>query len=77
MIGWHDTPWMWGSMIVFWSGLVVVVFFTVVAMSKGGAEQSGPPPNEILAQRYARGGMTAEKHRERRETLESMHEPRS
>lgn len=77
MIGWHDTPWMSVSMIVFWSGLVVLAFFAVMAMSKGRAGQSGPPPSEILSQRYARGEMTAEEYRERRETLESTHEPRS
>lgn len=77
MIGWHDTPWMWVSMIVFSSGLLVFVFFTVMAMSKSRAWQSGPPPSEILEQRYARGEMTAEEYRERRETLESTHEPRS
>lgn len=46
-------------------------------MSKGTAARSGPPPSEILAQRYARGEMTSEEYRERRETLESTHEPRS
>lgn len=77
MFVWHDTPWMWVSMIVFWSGLVVLAFFAVMAMSKGRASQNGPPPSEILSQRYARGEMTAEEYRERRETLESTHEPRS
>ena len=77
MIGWHDTPWMWVSMIAFWSGLAVLMFFAVTAMSKGRAERSGPQPSEILSQRYARGEMTAEEYRERRETLESTHEPRS
>ena len=29
MFAWHDTPWMWLSMLAFWSVFIVVAYYAI------------------------------------------------
>lgn len=69
MWAWHDTTWMWLSMIVFWSLIAVVAYYAAKGLSPA-ARPSGPRATEILKERYARGEISPEEYRERRRTLE-------
>ena len=71
MFGWHDSPWMWLSMVVFWSLFIAVAYFAVRAMMRATPTQSGPQATEILKERYARGEISSEEYRKGRETLET------
>ncbi len=71
MFAWHDTPWMWLSMVVFWSAFIVIAFYAVRGMSRRSATQSGPGATEILEARYARGEISSEEFAERREALDT------
>lgn len=75
MAGWHDTPWMWVSMIVFGSLLVVLAFYALKGLSSPTTDKSALGAGEILEQRFARGEISAEEYRARRETLESTRTP--
>ena len=75
MVGWHDTPWMWVSMIVFGSLFVVLAFYAVKGLSNPTAEERRMPAREILEQRFARGEISVEEYRARRETLASAPTP--
>lgn len=75
MFAWHDTPWMWLSMVVFWSLFVVFAYYAIRARARPKAAQSGPRAAEILEERYARGEISAEQYRERRETLAATRTP--
>jgi len=77
MLGWHGTPWMWVSMILFGSVFVILAFYAVKGLSTATASQSAPQPSEILAQRYARGDMTADEYREHRDALDLTRTPGS
>lgn len=77
MVGRHDTPWMWVSMMVFASVFVVLAFYGVKGLSTATAAQSAPQPGEILAQRFARGDMTADEYREHRDALDLTRTPGS
>lgn len=77
MFTWHDTPWMWLSMIVFWS-LFVFFFYCVLKGSKNSESppaQSKPRATEILEERFARGDISAEAFRDSRDTLETTGAP--
>ncbi len=70
MYMWHNTPWMWLSMTLFWGLLAVGVFYLL----KGPHGPSLPRragAAEILEERYARGEISAEEYRERVTTLEA------
>ncbi len=75
MFGWHETPWMWVSMVLFGSVFVVLAFYAVKALSNPTAEKSRTPAREILEQRFARGEISVEEYRARRETLASTRTP--
>lgn len=77
VFGWHDTPWMWVSMVLFGSVIVILAFYAVKALSTGADAQSVPQPGEILAQRYARGELTAEEYREHCDALDLTRASRS
>lgn len=72
MWAWHDTTWMWLSMIVFWSLIAVVAYYGIRGPSRPATRPSGPRAAEILDERYARGEISAEEYRERRETFERV-----
>lgn len=70
MFAWHDTPWMWLSMIVFWS-LFVLFFYYLLKERKASATQApGVRTSEILQERFARGDISAEEYRESRDLLD-------
>jgi putative membrane protein len=76
MFAWHDTPWMWLSMVAFWSLFAVFAYYAMTGVTRRTAARSGPRATELLEQRYARGEISAEEYRERRETLEPRGAPR-
>lgn len=76
----------WGMMLVggllmllFWGGLIVLVFFAIRAVARpergpeggGGAYPRQQTPLEILQARYARGEISREEYLEMRRDLES------
>ncbi len=65
MYGWHDTPWMWLSMLVFWTVVIVLAY----RLFRGRTRPSTPPATEILDDRLARGEISVTEHRERRDAL--------
>ncbi len=75
MLGWHDSPWMWLSMLLFW---VLLITFVYVAF-RGAASSSftfrGPGAAEILRRRLAHGEISPEEYRDRLATLERTSEP--
>lgn len=62
MFAWHDTPWMWLSMLVFWSLFAVFAYFAIRGWLRPTAAQSGPRAAAILEERYARGEISAEEY---------------
>lgn len=71
MFAWHDTPWMWVSMVVFWSLLAVLAYYVFQGLARRAPAPGGLRATEILDERYARGEISADEYRERRHTLES------
>lgn len=71
MFMWHDTPWMWLSMVVFWSLFGVFAYYAIKGLTRPTSAPSGQRATEILEQRFARGEISAEEYDERRETLEA------
>ncbi len=69
MFAWHDTPWMWLSMVIFWSLFAAFAYYAIRGPRRTAAT-SGPRTTEILEERYARGEISGEEYREGRETLE-------
>jgi putative membrane protein len=74
MYGWHHGVWGWWWMpAMMLLTLVVVVVFVWVLVSWARTNQPGPPgpqthrpgPEEILAERFARGELDANEYRER------------
>jgi len=61
------------SMVVFW-GLVVLAIVGLVQYLSRGAAPSGarPTPDEVLAERFARGEIDEESYRRGLETLHSL-----
>jgi uncharacterized membrane protein len=68
---WHDTPLMWLSMTVFWS-LIVLLFYYALRGRTRGRSPSSSRATEILAERFARGDISAEELRASREALETQ-----
>ncbi len=75
--GWPGMGWMWIFWILLIVGLVLLVILLVRLIGggrpgrgAGGARTAGDSrAREILAERYARGELTAEEYREARRTL--------
>jgi uncharacterized membrane protein len=65
MVGWHNTPWMWLSMVVVWAFLVAFIYFAFRAWRSPAAERSEPAGADILKQRLARGEISSEEYHER------------
>ncbi|BDM69359.1 hypothetical protein HEK616_28460 [Streptomyces nigrescens] len=81
---WHDrygvSAWGWlamsVSMILFFALLILIVVLIVRALSRSGplhnghpAPRGGPSPEQILAERYARGEIDEEEYHRRLATL--------
>ncbi len=77
MVAWHDTPWMWLSMVVFWSLFAGFGYHLIRGWSRSAAPRSAPTANEILEERFARGEISVEEYGERRETLAEARAPSS
>ena len=74
----HMTGWGWAamtiSMVLFWGLLILggVLLFRAVNRPSGGPEAPPrPTPEQVLAERFARGEIDEEEYRRRRETLNS------
>jgi putative membrane protein len=66
-------------MLLFWGGIIALIFFAIRAFTRGGgrrAEQEprarqGETPLEILKRRYAQGEITREEYMDMKRDLES------
>ena len=65
MVMWHDTTWMWLSMLVFWSSIGLVAVYAVKAWRRPKRQRSA---SDLLDDAYARGEISTEEYRERRQT---------
>ncbi len=63
--GWHYGPGPWWPIIplLFWLTVAAVIFFWV--RRRPGGWHRGPSPEDVLAERYARGEVSADEYRER------------
>jgi putative membrane protein len=77
MVGWHNTPWMWLSMVVFWALLIVFIYFAFRAWRSPDAERSEPAGADILKQRLARGEISPEEYHDRLATIEVKTGPKA
>lgn len=68
---WHGTPWMWLSMVVFWSLFVVFLYYMLRGRASSGSGPSSARATEILAERFARGDISADEFRESRDIIET------
>ena len=77
---WHDSGWAWASMTVmmvaFWAFVVVVIVWVARSLKdpQGGSGSVGPPtrsPQDILAERYARGEIDSDEYRRRLDDIEA------
>ena len=72
----HMNGWGYGlmgvSMVLFWVALIVGVLALLRSANPSSNSRSEPahrPPEELLAERYARGAISDEEDRQRLETL--------
>jgi putative membrane protein len=70
--GWHHGGW-WILWLLAWA-LVVAVLVTLVWRSRR-PPRDGDTAKSILAERYARGEISADEYRERQETLDKIRTP--
>ncbi len=81
---WHDGwDWGWGHMmfgglmmVVFWSGIILLIVFTVRRLGSGPSHGAGLPPSgkralDILQERFARGEIDKAEFEERKQSLSS------
>lgn len=73
--GYEGWGWMWlvGGLVLVGVVVLVVVLVRLSAASTNAgltAKTTASTPQQILADRYARGELTTEEYRERRETLD-------
>jgi putative membrane protein len=81
MMWWTDNDlsgWGWGamtiSMVLFWGLLILAGVLLVRSMNRpsgGPAHASGPTPQEVLADRFARGEIDQEEYHQRLAALSS------
>jgi putative membrane protein len=72
LLAWHHADWMWlwgGLMIVIWVALIVAVVWLLVTPTGRDVTPPTNGPRDILAERYARGEINTDEHRERLEAL--------
>jgi len=69
--GW--SMWIWGAlmMVIFWGGLAALVLYLVrVFGGRSGPRVGDPRPDEILAERFARGEISEKEFQHRKQVLE-------
>jgi len=66
MVMWHNTTWMWLSMLIFWSAIGLVAVYAVRAWRRPKSQRSA---GDLLDDAYARGEISTDEYRERRQTL--------
>ena len=66
MFMWHNTTWMWLSMLIFWSSIGLVAVYAVRAWRRPTPKRSA---SDLLDDTYARGEISTDEYRERRQTL--------
>jgi putative membrane protein len=72
VVAWHHDGWVWvwgGLMIVIWVAITVVV---VWLLETPAGRHERPPTDrarEVVAERYARGGISADEYHERLDVL--------
>lgn len=84
MMGWyHDGSWGWGTwlgmavmMAVVWGAVIaaIVLVFRPADRRGTGSPRSGQQPDQILAERYARGEIDEAEYRSRTDVLQSTTE---
>ncbi|MGZ4127974.1 MAG: SHOCT domain-containing protein [Actinomycetota bacterium] len=71
MWGW-DSGWGWGmgiGMLVFWGLIVLAIWAVARAPHEHAAREDRASPDQILAERFARGEISADEYQERRQVL--------
>lgn len=76
---WYEGDWGWGAwlamtagMLAFW-GLVIWTILALVRGSAGEGARRDMTPEQILAERFARGEIDAEEYRRRLTALRESH----
>jgi putative membrane protein len=59
------------TMVVFWSAVIAGIAFTLRYLARSERPRGGPPasPEQVLAERFARGEIDDEEYQRRLETL--------
>lgn len=83
MLGYHDSNWSGGDwlamssmMVLFWAVVIVLVVWAMRSLRRerqhpDGGSRNTPSPDDILAERYARGEIDDDEFQHRRELLRS------
>jgi putative membrane protein len=77
MWSWNDSGWAWfwmaTMMVVFWAIVVAAIVLVVRALRspQGGGIPAARTPQDILAERYARGEIDADEYRRRVDELKA------
>jgi len=58
-------------MLVFWAGVIALAYYAVRGRTRPPTSASRPRATDILDERFARGEITTDEHRESREALEA------
>jgi putative membrane protein len=73
---WHGTEWSWWgwlamglSMVIFWVAVVVLVVLVLRAAPFAGTARQGTRPEDVLAERYARGEIDDDEYERRSSRL--------
>ena len=76
---WYEGDWGWGAwlamtagMVAFW-GLVIWAILSLVRSSAGDVSDRETTPEQILAERFARGEIGGDEYRARLTTLRDFH----
>jgi putative membrane protein len=62
------------STVVFWAAIIAggVALFRYLSRSQGGVREARVTPEQVLAERYARGEIDEDEYRRRLDTLRSV-----
>ena len=69
--GWDGWGWMLSWHLLWWVPLIVLVVAAVIALTRRSRDTSTtrPDPEQVLAERYARGEIDTEEFERRRQAL--------